>query len=68
MNFINLIHIIQIFPPNQKLILNFAALFLAFGLVVLGYANVYDVTSCHQLQALSISHLSFWPAVYHIDS
>lgn len=45
------------FPPNQKLIPNFAALFMAFGLVVLGYANVYDVTCCHQLQALSISHL-----------
>lgn len=30
---------------------------MAFGLVVLGYANVYDVTRCHQLQALSISHL-----------
>lgn len=36
---------------------NFAALFMAFGLVVLGYANVYDVTHCHQLQALPISHL-----------
>jgi hypothetical protein len=30
---------------------------MAFGLVVLGYANVYDVTCCHQLQALPISHL-----------
>lgn len=46
-------------PPNRKLIPNFAVLFMALGLVVLGYANVYDVTHCHQLQALSISHLSF---------
>lgn len=59
MNFINLIHVFETFPPNQKLIPNFAALFMASGLVVLGYANVYDVTHCHQLQALSISHLVF---------
>lgn len=57
MNFINLIHIFSTFPQNQKLIPHFAALFMAFGLVVLGYANVYDVTPCHQLQALPISHL-----------
>lgn len=44
-------------PQNQKLIPHFAALFMAFGLVVLGYANVYDVTHCHQLQASPISHL-----------
>lgn len=31
---------------------------MAFGLVVLSYANVYDMTHGHQLQALPISHLA----------
>lgn len=57
MNLINWTHVFSTFPQNQKLIPNFAALFMAFGLVVLGYANVYDMTHCHQLQALPISHL-----------
>lgn len=57
MNVINSVHVLYTFPPNRKLIPNSAASFMAFGLVVLGCANVRDMTHGHQLQALPIGHL-----------
>lgn len=51
---------IRDFPasPSRKLTPDFAALFMASGLVALGSAHVYGVTHCHQLQASPISHLA----------